>query len=94
MDFYCAPWMATFDSSGIQHCFHDWHAMGNCLGVLYFNCQLDLHVLQGNRDGSAHRDNILNAQVIPHFDNHSLADRSIFTDDGTRPQRARIVGKF
>jgi len=57
-----------------------------------FNCKLDLHVLQGNPDGGTYRDNVLSAQVVPHFDNHALADRLIVTDDNTSPHRARSVG--
>jgi hypothetical protein len=32
------------------------------------------------------------AQVVPQFDNHTLAGKPIFTDDNTRPHRARSVG--
>jgi transposase len=32
--------------------------------------------------------------VVPHFDNHALADRPIFMDDNVRPHRARIVQHF
>jgi hypothetical protein len=32
---------------------------------------------------------VFNTQVVPHFDNHPLADRSIFMDDNARPHRAR-----
>ena len=49
--------MAAFESGGIKHCF-SWlgpNAFGGGDGIVlqcfYFNCQLDLHVLQGNPDG-------------------------------------------
>jgi transposase len=32
--------------------------------------------------------------VVPHFDNHALADRPMFMDDNARPHRARIVQHF
>jgi transposase len=32
--------------------------------------------------------------VVPHFDNHALADRPMFMDDNVRPHRARIVQHF
>jgi hypothetical protein len=38
-----------------------------------------------------YRDNVLAPRVIPHFDNHALADRPMFMDDNARPHRARIV---
>jgi hypothetical protein len=34
------------------------------------------------------------AHVVPHFDNHPLADRPIFMADNARPHRARIVRAF
>ena len=49
----------------------------NVLGAL-LNCKLDLHVLQG-----VYRDNVLNAHVVPHFENHHA-----------RPHRTRIVREF
>ena len=32
---------------------------------------------------------VLDAAVIPHFDNHPLATRPIFIDDNARPHRSR-----
>jgi hypothetical protein len=44
------------------------------------HCQLILHVLQGNLNGVAYHDNVLNAHVVLHFHNHPLADsRSLWT---------------
>ena len=43
-----------------------------------FNCKLDFHVLQGNVNSIAYRENVLNARAVPRFDNHPLIDRSIF----------------
>jgi transposase len=50
--------------------------------------------LQGNLSGVAYRDNVLNATVVPQFDNHPLADGLIFMDNNARPHRPRIVREF
>jgi hypothetical protein len=34
---------------------------------------------------------VLAPRVVPHFDNHALADRPMFMDDNARPHRAQIV---
>ena len=60
-------------------------------GCFSFDCKLDLYVLDGNLTGQTYRDNVLARRVVPHFDNHALADRPMFMDDNTRPHRARIV---
>jgi hypothetical protein len=52
---------------------------------------LDLYVLDGNLTGQKYRDNVLAPRVVPHFDNHALADRPMCMDDNARPHRARIV---
>ena len=74
-------------------------AICNCVTVwrcFSFNCKLHLHVLQGNLNGVAYRDNVLaiDAHVPPHFDNHRLADRPIFMDANARKHRARLVRAF
>jgi transposase len=55
---------------------------------------LDLYVLDGNLTGQNYRENVLASRVVPHFDNHALADRPMFMDDNARPHRARIVQHF
>jgi hypothetical protein len=50
-----------------------------------------LYVVDGNLTGQQYRDNVLAPLVVPHFDNHALADRPMFMDDNARPNRARIV---
>jgi transposase len=60
-------------------------------GCFSFDCKLDLYVLDGNLTGQKYCDNVLARRVVPHFDNHALADRSMFMDDNARPHRARIV---
>ena len=63
-------------------------------GCFSFDCKLDLYVLDGNLTGQKYRDNVLAPHVVPHFDNHALADRPMFMDDNARPHRARIVQHF
>jgi hypothetical protein len=53
-----------------------------------------LYVLDGNLTGQKYRDNVLAPRVVPHFDNHGLADRPMFMDDNARPHRTRIVQHF
>ena len=53
-----------------------------------------MHVLQGNPNGIAYRDNVLKAHVVPHFDNHPLADRPIFMNDNARLHRSRMMREF
>ena len=60
-------------------------------GCFSFDCKLDLYVLDGNLTGQKYRENVLAPRVVPHFDNHALADRPIFMDENARPHRARIV---
>ena len=64
-----------------------------CLWCFSFNCKLDLHAFQ-NPNGVAYRDKVLNAHIVPHFDNHPLAYMPIFVDDNTIPHTARIVKEF
>ena len=63
-------------------------------GCFSFDCKLDLYVLDGNLTGQKYSDNVLAPRVVPHFDNHALADRPMFMDDNARPHRARIVQQF
>jgi hypothetical protein len=60
-------------------------------GCFSFDCKLDLYVLDGNLTGQKYRDNVLAPRVVPHFDNHALADSPMFMDDNARPHRAPIV---
>ena len=58
------------------------------LGWFSFDCKLDLYVLDGNLTGQKYLDNVLAPRVVPHLDNHALADRPMFMDDNARPHRA------
>ena len=70
-------------------CFWGWGV--TVWGCFSFDCKLDLYVLDGNLTGQKYRDNVLAPRVVPHFDNHALADRPMFMDDNARPHKARIV---
>ena len=50
-----------------------------------------MYVLDGTLTRVKYRDNVLSDIVVPHFDNHRLADIPIFMDDTARPHRAAIV---
>jgi hypothetical protein len=60
-------------------------------GCVSYDCKLDLITVRGNRNGQIYRQNILEASVVPHFDNHPLNTMSVFMDDNARPHRARVV---
>ena len=50
-----------------------------------------MYVLDGSLTGVKYRDDILQNNIFPHFDNHNLASRPIFIDDSDRLRRAKIV---
>jgi hypothetical protein len=86
-----------------RNTFQDNHILGTTVfggrgvtvwGCFSFDCKLDLYVLDGNLTGQKYSDNVLGPRVVPHFDNHALADRPMFMDDNARPHRARIVQHF
>ena len=81
--------------------FQDNHILGTTAfegvtvwGCFSFECKLDLYVLDGNLTGQKYRNNVLALRVVPHFDNHALADSPMFIDDNVRPCIARIVQHF
>ena len=63
-------------------------------GCFSLYCKLDLYVLDGNLTDQKYRDNVLTPRIVPHFDNHALADRLMFMGDNARSHRARIVQHF
>jgi hypothetical protein len=44
-------------------------------GCFSFDCKLYLYVFDGNLTGQKYRDNVLAPRVVPHFDNHALAEQ-------------------
>ena len=54
-------------------------------------CKPNLVTVQGNLNALRYEREILQASVLPHFENHVFVDLPIFMDDKARPQRARVV---
>jgi hypothetical protein len=63
-------------------------------GCVSYDSKLDLITVRGNLNGQIYRQNILEASVVPHFDNHPLNTRSVFMNDNARLHRARIVRDY
>jgi transposase len=60
-------------------------------GCISQDCKLDLVTIQGNLIGDQYISDVLQPVVVPHFDNHPLATRSVYMDDNARPHRSRAV---
>jgi hypothetical protein len=100
---FCYALPTVVQGFGVNTSFQDNHILGTTAfggggitvwGCFSFDCKLDLYVLDGNLTGQRYRDNVLAPRVVPHFDNHALADRSMFMDDNTRPHRSQLVQHF
>ena len=63
-------------------------------GCVSYDCKLDLITVRGNLNGQIYRQNVLEASVVPYFDNHPLNTRSVFMDDNARPYRGRVVTDY
>ena len=63
-------------------------------GCVSRDCKLDLITVQGNFNGPRYQKDILEIVVVPHFDIHALATRSVFIEDNARSHRARAVIDF
>ena len=103
VDFHCSPWMVAFKSGDIDtlHVITGTHVMdttafdgGGVAVCSAFLLIVSYNVLEGNINGVAYLDNVFHAHIVPHFDNHSLADRAIFIDDNVRPHSASIIREF
>ena len=55
------------------------------------DCKLDLVTVQVNLNALRYQREILQASVVPHFDNHVLTDRPSFMEVNARPHRAHAV---
>ena len=62
-------------------------------GCISHDCKLDLVTIQGNLTGDQYIRDFLQP-VVPHFDSHSLATRSVYMDDNARPHRSRAVTSY
>ena len=63
-------------------------------GCVSCTSKLDLITVRGNLNGQIYRQNILEASVVPHFDNHPLNRTPLFMDDNARPHIARVVTDY
>jgi len=63
-------------------------------GCVLYDCKLDLITVRGNLNGQIYRYNILEASVVPHFDNHPLNTTPVFMDNDARPHRVRVVRDY
>ena len=59
-------------------------------GCVSHDCKLDL---VSDINALRYQREILQASVVPHFDNHVLADRPIFMGDNARPRRLVLTPK-
>jgi transposase len=59
-----------------------------------YDCRLDLITVRVNLNGQIYRQNILEASVVPHFDNLPLNTRPVFMDDSARPHRDRVITDY
>ena len=62
-------------------------------GCISHDCKLDLVTIQGNLTGHQYIRDVLQP-VVPHFDSHPLATRSVYMDDNARPHRSRAVTAY
>ena len=56
-------------------------------GCISYDCKLDLITIPMTHNAQRYQQEVLDAAVIPHFDNHPLATRPICMDDNARPRR-------
>jgi transposase len=63
-------------------------------GCISHDCKLDLVTIQGNLTGDQYTRDVLQAVVVPHFDNHPLATRPVHMDDNARSHRSRTVTAY
>ena len=56
-------------------------------GCIPYDYKLDLVTIPMTLNAQRYKQELLDAVVIPHFDNHPLATRPIFMDDNARPHR-------
>ena len=59
-------------------------------GCVSAHCKLPLIEIRGNLNSHRYVNEILEASAIPHLDNHPLADRPIFQQDGATSHTAGI----
>ena len=60
-------------------------------GCFSYDCKLDLITIPRTFNAQRYQQEMLDAAVIPHFDNHPLVTHPIFMEDNVRPHRGRAV---
>ena len=60
-------------------------------GCISYDCKLDLITIPMTLNAQRYQQEVLDAAVIPHFDDHPLATRPIFMDDNARSHRGRTI---
>jgi len=73
-------------------------AFGRC-SVMEWGCtsydnRFYLITVRVNLNGQIYLQNILEASVVPHFDNHPLNKRPVFMDESARPHRAGVMAYY
>ena len=73
-------------------------AFGRC-SVMVRGCaphdyRFYLITVRVNLNGQIYLQNIVDARVVPHFDNHPLNKRPVFMDESARPHRARVMAYY
>ena len=59
-------------------------------GYISYDCELDLITIPMTLNAQQYQQEVLDAAVFPHFDNHPLETRPIFMDDNARPTEAEL----
>ena len=60
-------------------------------GRISYVCKLDLITIILTLNAKWYQQEVLDATVIPHFDNHPFATRPVLMDDNARTHRGRAV---
>ena len=63
-------------------------------GCVSYDCKLDLITVRGTFNVQIYRQNILEASIVPHFDNHPLNTRPVLMDDNAKPHRTRCCDRL
>ena len=66
----------------------------NVWGCVSNDCKLNWEEIQGVLTTRKYIDDILRPEVEPHIDNHALADRPMFKQDGPTPHKAHVTADF
>ena len=56
--------------------------------------KLDFITVRSILNGQIYQEHILEASVVPHFDNHPLNTRPVFMDDSARPHRDHVITDY